>query len=97
MPTWANKEDVRMRSTGRRIILSLAVSSASLISIFALFSTALLASHKASGDVYYQTIGDPLFATDGYHIQADSDARWRGLPTDISTDIDGETRPYHPL
>ncbi len=49
-------------------------------------------SSSATSTVYNQYYGDPAFAADGYHLTADSAALNRGVPTDITTDIDGEPR-----
>ena len=40
--------------------------------------------------------GDPVFASDGYHLTSNSAAVDKGIPTDVTTDIDGQTRPYGP-
>lgn len=58
--------------------------------------TAVSLAPNANYFSFYQTNGDPLFATDGYHIQAGSAAIRRGIPTRISRDIDGQGRPYTP-
>ena len=43
--------------------------------------------------VNHQHRGDPLFASDGYHLMAGSAAIDKGLESGISVDIDGEPRP----
>jgi hypothetical protein len=43
--------------------------------------------------ITHQHFGDPLFAPDGYHITAESAARFRGLPAGVMIDIDGQPRP----
>jgi hypothetical protein len=37
--------------------------------------------------------GNPVFAPDGYHLLASSTAVDQGIDTEVSSDIDGETRP----
>ncbi|MFO7680425.1 MAG: hypothetical protein R6X34_10275 [Chloroflexota bacterium] len=41
----------------------------------------------------WQYAGDPLFAADGHHITTGSAARFKGLPTTVSRDIDGQEPP----
>jgi hypothetical protein len=43
--------------------------------------------------VAHQLTGDPVFAPDGYHIAAGSAAIHAGVPSSVSLDIDGESRP----
>ncbi len=40
-----------------------------------------------------QYSGDPAFADDGYHLTAGSAALDRGIPTNVTNDIDGNHRP----
>jgi hypothetical protein len=40
--------------------------------------------------------GDPLFASDGYHLGAGSAAINRGVPAGANTDIDGQARDVAP-
>ncbi|MGD2146185.1 MAG: right-handed parallel beta-helix repeat-containing protein, partial [Anaerolineae bacterium] len=44
--------------------------------------------------VLHQFTGDPAFASDGYHVGSGSAAVNRGVDAGLSTDIDGESRPY---
>jgi parallel beta-helix repeat protein len=37
--------------------------------------------------------GDPAFAADGYHLTPGSAAIDKGVPSDVTTDIDGDSRP----
>ena len=41
-------------------------------------------------------VGDPIFATDGYHLTANSVAIDLGVETQVDTDIDGEARDSRP-
>ncbi|MBN1874581.1 MAG: hypothetical protein JXA33_10160, partial [Anaerolineae bacterium] len=50
-------------------------------------------SVTATVTVQNQYQGDPAFAADGYHITSASTALDKGVPTQITTDIDGEVRP----
>ncbi len=50
----------------------------------------------ADFSIKHQVVGDPLFATDGYHLTEDSAAIRQGMPTEVSTDIDGDGRPFPP-
>ena len=40
-------------------------------------------------------VGDPMFAPDGYHLTADSDARFASLPTTLGFDVDREGRLFN--
>lgn len=44
-------------------------------------------------DAYY---GDPAFVPDGYHLTTDSAALDRGVPSNVATDIDSDSRPAGP-
>lgn len=47
--------------------------------------------------VSHQRFGNPGFTADGYHITANSPARFNGLATGLLVDIDGQPRPsLHP-
>src|SRR5687767_14080487 len=37
--------------------------------------------------------GNPVFAADGYHIRPGSQAIDNGLPSSVTTDLEGDTRP----
>ena len=43
--------------------------------------------------VLNETVGDPLFASDGYHLMEGSAAIDAGVVTDVTTDVDGYPRP----
>jgi hypothetical protein len=47
----------------------------------------------ANVTIHNNSWGDPAFALDGYHLSADSAAIDRGVPTSVSSDIDGDPRP----
>jgi hypothetical protein len=42
----------------------------------------------------YNTWGDPRFAADGYHLLSGSAALNKGVSAGVTTDIDGDPRPY---
>ena len=57
-----------------------------------------LGSNVETGDLNYE--GDPAFVFPGewdYHIGENSEALDRGVATGVSTDMDGEKRPWHAL
>lgn len=41
-----------------------------------------------------ETTGDPVFSSDGYHLELSSTAIDKGVSTGLMTDIDGETRDF---
>jgi len=47
----------------------------------------------ATVTVANQRTGDPVFATDGYHLTGGSAAIDRGVDAGVTTDIDGDARP----
>ncbi|HEY54073.1 MAG TPA: hypothetical protein G4N94_11510 [Caldilineae bacterium] len=49
-----------------------------------------------SGNVIHNNdhTGDPKFALDGYHLTAGSAAIDKGVNAGVTTDIDGDARPY---
>jgi hypothetical protein len=59
------------------------------------FSTPITISRAAPAIVMMQNQyeGDPVFASDGYHLTAGSAAIDRGVDTGVLTDIDGQPRP----
>ena len=48
----------------------------------------------ATAVVQNETIGDPAFAPDGFHVRPNSAAIDRGVNAGITDDIDGDHRPY---
>ena len=60
------------------------------------FSTPITVSAKVTSSVTLQNQyeGDPAFALDGYHLMAGSAAIDRGVNAGITSDIDGNTRPF---
>lgn len=59
------------------------------------YETPITLSQAATTTVTVQNqyTGDPAFAPDGYHLMADSAAIDRGVGTDVTTDVDGDSRP----
>lgn len=55
--------------------------------------TPFQAEPNAQVTISHQHFGDPHFAADGYHIMAQSAARFRGLPAGVRIDVDGQPRP----
>ena len=47
----------------------------------------------SSATVNNEFTGDPIFATDGYHLTAGSAAIDNGVDAGVTVDIDGELRP----
>ena len=57
--------------------------------------TAVSQTLLANVNIQNATVGDPMFAPDGYHLTPDSEARFAGVPTTLGFDIDGEGRPFN--
>ncbi len=57
--------------------------------------TAVSQSPLANVTLNNATVGDPLFAPDGYHLTANSAARFAGVPGTLPYDIDGQGRPFN--
>lgn len=59
--------------------------------------TAVSQTPLADVTVQNAVVGNPLFAPDGYHLKANSEARFAGMPTTLGFDVDGEGRLFnHP-
>jgi hypothetical protein len=71
-------------TTGNTLTVNSILWSQTPITISADLSTTIQVSNSHSGD--------PAFTADGYHLTVGSDAFGQGIPTDVATDIDGESR-----
>lgn len=55
--------------------------------------TAVSQSLLANVNIQNPFVDDPLFAPDGYHLTANSPARFAGVPVSLTYDVDGQGRP----
>ena len=87
---WVTNTIVASHTTGIRVSQGNAVTVNGIL----WHDTPVAVSYAPSAQVTLnnQRVGDPLFAADGYHITADSAARFQGVPSMVAIDIDGEGR-----
>jgi PKD repeat protein len=59
------------------------------------YNTPITISQEATAtvNIYHQYIGNPAFASDGYHLTDASEAIDRGVDAGVTTDIDDQHRP----
>ncbi len=55
--------------------------------------TAVSQSLLANVNIQNPSVGDPMFAPDGYHLTEDSEARFAGVPVALTYDVDSQGRP----